>query len=87
MTLIKNIHKHFFSNVHPTGRSFIKMHGLENHFVIFDGRNDSFSPNRSEISRICNTKTGIGADQLIILNQPRIWLAFVAVAQTFMTER
>ena len=72
MTLIKNIHKHFFSNVHPTGRSFIKMHGLENHFVIFDGRNDSFSPNRSEISRICNTKTGIGADQLIILNQPSI---------------
>jgi diaminopimelate epimerase len=59
-----------FFNAHSKGRHFVKMHGLENHFVIFNGRESPFLPNKSEISRICNVKTGIGADQLIILNQP-----------------
>ena len=69
MTRDKNIYTNFFG-IKSTGRSFIKMHGLENHFVIFDGRDVPFLPNNSEISRICNPRTGIGADQLIILNEP-----------------
>ena len=49
------------------GRSFIKMHGLQNHFVIVDGRDSPYSPDREEVVRICNPATGVGADQLIII--------------------
>ena len=49
------------------GRRFTKMHGLRNHFVIVDGRKDSFSPPREEIVRICDPAIGVGADELIII--------------------
>ena len=51
----------------PSGRFFIKMHGLLNHFVIVDARNDPWSPVEKEIVRICDVRTGIGGDQLIII--------------------
>ena len=51
----------------PTGRPFIKMHGLENHFVIVDSRSDEWRPPAEEVVRICNPRTGIGSDQLIII--------------------
>ena len=51
------------------GRRFTKMHGLRNHFVIVDGREDSFSPSRNEIVRICDPAIGVGADELIIVEQ------------------
>jgi len=54
----------------PQGRPFIKMHGLENHFVIVDGRHDHWKPTVGEIVKICNPKTGVGGDQLIVLEQP-----------------
>ena len=49
------------------GISFIKMHGLGNDFVIFDGRGGLpfFSP--EEIRKISDRKTGIGCDQMIIV--------------------
>ena len=53
-----------------TGRYFIKMHGLCNHFVIVDGREDAFRPAREDIVRICDPQTGVGGDQLIILETP-----------------
>lgn len=52
------------------GRNFIKMHGLENHFAIFDGRDEIFLPDKYQISSICDPKKGIGADQVIILEKP-----------------
>lgn len=52
------------------GRGFVKMHGLLNHFVITDARTDSYSPDKAEIVRICDGKSGIGADQLIIVEPP-----------------
>ena len=55
----------------PTGRFFLKMHGLENHFVIVDAREEPYRPDAVEIIRICNPKTGVGADQLIIVEPPR----------------
>jgi len=55
----------------PTGRFFLKMHGLENHFVIVDAREEPYRPDAGEIIRICNPKTGVGADQLIIVEPPR----------------
>ncbi len=51
------------------GRRFTKMHGLRNHFVIVDAREDSFSPSRNEIVRICDPAIGVGADELIIVEQ------------------
>ena len=47
------------------------MHGLRNHFVIVDAREDSFSPSRNEIVRICDPTVGVGADELIIVEQSK----------------
>lgn len=55
----------------PPGRFFIKMHGLRNHFVICDARTSPWQPSDEEITRICDPQTGVGADQLIIIEAPR----------------
>ncbi|MCE7886313.1 MAG: diaminopimelate epimerase [Alphaproteobacteria bacterium PRO2] len=49
---------------------FIKMHGLGNDFVILDFRDGSTPIGRAQMEKIANRKTGIGCDQLIIL-QPK----------------
>lgn len=51
----------------PKGRAFIKMQGLQNHFVIVDGRSSPFSPAKSEIQNICDLSSGVGAEQLLVL--------------------
>lgn len=53
----------------PGGRPFIKMHGLLNHFVIVDAREQTFCPSREEIVRICDVRRGVGADQLIVVEK------------------
>ncbi len=45
------------------------MNGLGNDFVIIDGRKDKISLNRQQIKNIANRQTGIGCDQLIILEE------------------
>lgn len=52
------------------GRPFVKMHGLRNHFVIVDAREEAFRPTPAEVERICDAGTGVGADQLIIIEAP-----------------
>lgn len=52
------------------GRAFIKMQGLENHFVIVDGRETDYLPYPDESVHICNPGTGVGADQLLIIQPP-----------------
>lgn len=49
------------------GTPFVKMHGAQNHFVIVDGRKDAFSPSVADIVEICDSETGIGADELIVI--------------------
>jgi diaminopimelate epimerase len=56
--------------VSQAGRSFIKMHGLQNHFVIVDARIEPFTPSDAETIRICDAQTGVGADQLVIVQPP-----------------
>lgn len=51
-------------------RPFVKMHGLRNHFVIFDRRRDSRAFSGDEIIRICDVETGVGAEQLVTLEHP-----------------
>jgi diaminopimelate epimerase len=59
-----------WDNIEAPGRSFLKMQGLRNHFVIVDGRNESYNPDTREVVNICDPQTGVGADQLVIIEQP-----------------
>lgn len=65
-----------------TRRSFIKMHGLRNHFVIVDARTTPFTPTVGEIVRICDPQIGIGADQLIVIEPSGIGDAFMRILNT-----
>ncbi len=49
---------------------FIKMHGAGNDFVIFDARLRPFQPDPSQIASLCNRHTGIGGDQVLVLEPP-----------------
>ncbi len=51
--------------------NFIKMHGLGNDFVILDGRQETISLDDNAVRAIANRHTGIGFDQLIVLEPPK----------------
>ncbi len=53
-------------------RRFHKMHGLGNDFVIFDARQDPLEMNEGRARAIADRKTGIGCDQLILLEPSSI---------------
>ncbi len=53
-----------------TGRRFVKMQGLRNHFVIVDARQQSYTPSADEVVRICDVQVGVGADQLVVIEPP-----------------
>src|SRR3954449_5961942 len=62
------------------GRPFHKMHGLGNDFVIVDTREQSFEVTPSLARAIADRRTGVGCDQLIVLEpsdaadlRMRIW--------------
>ncbi len=52
-------------------KTFIKMHGLGNDFVIFDGREDLMHLKPDQIRKIANRRTGVGCDQLIVMEPPK----------------
>ena len=52
-----------------SNRGFIKMHGLRNHFVIVDARSRPYHPDNEEVIRICDGQIGIGADQLVVIEE------------------
>jgi diaminopimelate epimerase len=54
---------------------FLKMHGLGNDFVVVDGRARAFDPTPEETRALADRRTGIGFDQLIIVEPPRQGLA------------
>lgn len=58
-----------WSDIAPKGRFFIKMQGLKNHFAIIDGRADFFNPSTDEIINICDPNLGVGAEQLLVIEQ------------------
>ena len=53
--------------VQASGRPFVKMHGLRNHFFIVDARAMPYRPPRDEIVRLCDPTVGIGGDQLVVI--------------------
>ncbi|WP_201269270.1 succinylglutamate desuccinylase/aspartoacylase family protein [Sinorhizobium meliloti] len=51
----------------PQHWPFIKMHGLENYFVILDRRDGNKPLNVEYIVRICSNNTGVGGEQLLTI--------------------
>ena len=47
------------------------MHGLGNDFVIFDTREQRLELSQQQACAIANRHTGIGCDQLILIEKPR----------------
>jgi diaminopimelate epimerase len=61
---------------------FIKMHGLGNDFVVLDLRRGAIALAAADVRALANRRTGIGCDQLILLEPPRH-----PAAQTLMRIR
>ncbi len=53
------------------GLGFRKMHGLGNDFVVLDGRRAPVRFTPESASAIANRRTGVGCDQILILEPPR----------------
>ncbi len=55
------------------GRSvrFWKMQGLGNDFVVVDQRDQAFDPDPATLRRWASRRTGIGFDQLLLLDEPQ----------------
>jgi len=47
--------------------NFTKMHGLGNDFIVINNLNDVFNENSTNIPKLANRHTGIGFDQLLIV--------------------
>lgn len=47
---------------------FMKMHGLGNDFVVVDATQQTFSPTVKKIQELSNRRTGIGFDQLLVVD-------------------
>jgi diaminopimelate epimerase len=56
---------------------FIKMHGLGNDFVIFDAREAALALDAASAHAIANRRTGIGCDQVIVMEKADDGLADV----------
>ncbi|MFI3267074.1 MAG: diaminopimelate epimerase [Rikenellaceae bacterium] len=48
-------------------QDFYKYHGAGNDFVIIDARSEAFDCPKERVAALCNRRTGIGADGLMIL--------------------
>ncbi len=55
--------------------SFVKMHGLGNDFVVVDARSQAFSPKPAQVRALADRRTGVGCDQLILVEPARNPLA------------
>ena len=59
--------------------NFIKMHGLKNDFVIIDGRENKICLTKNHVKKIANRKSGLGCDQVILLEKPKNKRAFTFI--------
>lgn len=51
---------------------YLKMNGLGNDFVVIDGRAGTVKLDRESVRRICDRTHGIGCDQLIVMEPPKV---------------
>jgi diaminopimelate epimerase len=61
----------------PQGRSFLKMHGLGNDFVVLDARTRPLVLTEAVVQAIADRRTGVGFDQLVVLEPAKDGLADV----------
>ena len=54
-----------------SGLPFLKMHGLGNDFVVLDGRARPIAIGAQAARAIADRRTGVGCDQVLILEPPR----------------
>jgi len=59
----------------PTGRPFLKMHGLGNDFVVLDARPHPLALAPDAVRAIADRRTGVGCDQLVVVQPARNTLA------------
>ena len=52
-------------------RSFLKMHGLGNDFVVFDARGVPLDLSVAAVRAVADRRTGVGCDQVIVIESPR----------------
>jgi len=57
------------------GRPFLKMHGLGNDFVVLDARTQPLALSAAQAAAIADRHTGVGCDQLIVIEPARSGLA------------
>ena len=50
-----------------TGVAFIKMQGLGNDFVVFDGRSTPIELDPARLRAIADRRCGVGCDQIIVI--------------------
>jgi diaminopimelate epimerase len=50
-------------------RPFLKMNGLGNDFVVVEARSAPFAPSVDEVRAIADRETGVGCDQLIVIER------------------
>lgn len=48
------------------------MQGLQNHFVIIDGRETPYKPTVDECIQICDVNIGVGGDQVLVIEPPTL---------------
>jgi diaminopimelate epimerase len=60
-------------------RDFIKMHGLGNDFVVIDARKATLRLDNARARAIADRRTGVGCDQLIVMELPANGAADVAM--------
>ncbi len=58
-------------SVSTKGRKFLKMHGLGNDFVVIDAREQPLALDDARARAIADRHTGVGCDQLIIMEAPK----------------
>ena len=54
-----------------TGLAFTKMHGLGNDFVVLDARAAPLALTDAQVRAIADRRTGVGCDQLLVVEPPR----------------
>jgi len=54
-----------------SGTPFVKMHGLGNDFVVFDARERALALDDAHARAIADRHTGVGCDQLLVMERPR----------------
>ncbi|MDR3326107.1 MAG: diaminopimelate epimerase [Rhodospirillaceae bacterium] len=61
------------------GRSFLKMHGLGNDFVVLDSRTNPIEISKEQICLMSDRHIGVGFDQLIVITHPKNKLADIFI--------